>query len=163
VLTFIVSFILLSWIYLSWTQRNNPRAKKIDREWQVLLLSGSFIAAGGLLVWRITSAEQNSITINVVATAYAIIGSILRALGIHALGQHFSWGSIPPKEIVCSGVYRYIKHPLIIGYVLQTVGMSIAGNGSYVIRTLPIICVIIAAWVQIRREEREIRRCFENY
>ena len=159
----ITSLILLSWVYLSWTQRDNPRAKKIDREWQVLLLSGSFFTAAGLLVWRITSAEQSSVTIDVVATVYAIIGSILRALGIHALGQHFSWGSTPPKEIVHSGVYRYIRHPLIIGYVLQTGGMSIAGNGSYVIRTLPIICVIIAAWVQIRREEREIKRCFENY
>lgn len=159
----IVSFILLSWVYLSWTQKNNPRAKKIDREWQVLLLSGSFFAAGGLLVWRIASARQNSIAIDMVATAYTIVGSILRVLGIYALGQHFSWGSTPPKEIVRNGVYRYLRHPLIIGYVLQTVGMSIAGNGSYVIRALPIICVVIAAWVQIRREEREIRRCFENY
>lgn len=159
----IASFVLLSWIFLAWTQRANPRAKKIDREWQVLLLSGSFFAAVWLLIWRIASARQNLIAIDVVATTCAIIGSALRVMGIHVLGQHFSWGSAPPKEIVRNGVYRYIKHPLIIGYVLQTVGMSIAGNGSSVIRAVPIICVILAACVQIRREEMEIRRCFENY
>ena len=85
---------------------------------------------------------------------------MLRVLGLRALGRNFSWGSKPPEEIVRSGIYHHMTHPLVVGYALQTIAMAVAGNGSASLKFVPILAVVIAAWAQIRREEREIRKCF---
>jgi protein-S-isoprenylcysteine O-methyltransferase Ste14 len=159
-LILIVSSILFSWLHLSWTQRNNPRARKMDLEWQVMLLSSSFFIATSLLLWRIVASTPHMVALDAVSTALAVTGSILRALSIYALGQNFSWGSKPPEKIVRDGIYRYTKHPLIIGYVLQTMGMAIAGNGAAMMKLIPVVGVIFAAWIQMRREEKEIEKCF---
>ncbi len=77
----------------------------------------------------------------------------LRIFAIEEIGKGFSWGTEAPSELIMSGVYRYLKHPLIVGYVLEVIALATVGIGPWWFKTIAIVTVLFAAVLQARKEE----------
>jgi protein-S-isoprenylcysteine O-methyltransferase Ste14 len=89
------------------------------------------------------------------------LGVGFRLAGQSALASAFAWGTEPvARHLVTRGVYRYLKHPLIVGYVLEVIAISLM-SGWRLGHISPILALVTfcAAW-QIRREEDALRRVF---
>jgi protein-S-isoprenylcysteine O-methyltransferase Ste14 len=96
-------------------------AGAVDRSWKARTLT-LFSTFGPPLVRPITVSALSSESLAVVISA---IGLIIVVLGKLSLGRSF--GLTPANRgIVSTGVYRFLRHPIYLGYVLTHMGFAIA-------------------------------------
>ena len=96
-------------------------AEVIDRSWKARILT-MFATFGPPLVRpvAIDPAAPESLTITISA-----IGLMIVVLGKLSLGRSF--GLTPANRgIVCSGLYRFVRHPIYLGYLITHVGFVVA-------------------------------------
>jgi protein-S-isoprenylcysteine O-methyltransferase Ste14 len=84
--------------------------------------------------------------------ALAAIGFVLLAAGARDLirrGGGLPMNAFPPPRLVRSGIYRWLRNPMYIGFGLACAGMSIAlGSASGLWLVTPVACLAAAALVQ---------------
>jgi protein-S-isoprenylcysteine O-methyltransferase Ste14 len=108
------------------------------------------------------------------STAIAVLGALLTMLGVafacwarYVLGRN--WSSVvqvkKDHELIQSGPYRWVRHPIYTGLLLAFLGTAMA-IGEW----RGLICVVIVAvsfWFKLKLEERWMRDNFgvayENY
>ena len=96
-------------------------AGTVDRSWQARTLT-MFSTFGPPLVRPSSVSVLSSESLAIVVSA---IGLVIVVLGKLSLGRSF--GLTPANRgIVCSGFYRYLRHPIYLGYVLTHMGFAIA-------------------------------------
>lgn len=117
--------IAAQWVHLAIRQRGNPRVSVGDiREWHVVGLGMSFACAGllwlsGLLTTLVHGRGAPQTFFLMLALFFAALGAGLRIAAIERIGRGFSWGTEAPAQLITDGIYRYLKHPLIMGYLLE--------------------------------------------
>ncbi|WP_443110789.1 isoprenylcysteine carboxylmethyltransferase family protein [Caloramator sp. mosi_1] len=57
-----------------------------------------------------------------------------------------------PKEIVKSGVYKYLKHPLYIGLVLNWISINIF-IGNVVVTSMTIVTALFLINIRIKKKK----------
>ncbi len=123
-------------------------AGTIDRTWTARLLT-MFATFGPPLVRPYSVAfAPESVTITISAIGLGIV-----VLGKLSLGRSF--GLIPANRgIVCSGLYRLVRHPIYLGYLLTHIGFVAANPADWN------LCILAAADVALMmravREERTL-------
>jgi protein-S-isoprenylcysteine O-methyltransferase Ste14 len=96
-------------------------AGTVDRSWQARTLT-MFSTFGPPLVRPISVSVLSSESLAIIVSA---IGLIIVVLGKLSLGRSF--GLTPANRgIVSTGFYRYLRHPIYLGYVLTHMGFAIA-------------------------------------
>ncbi|MCX6143195.1 MAG: prolipoprotein diacylglyceryl transferase [Ignavibacteriales bacterium] len=63
----------------------------------------------------------------------ALIGAIMMAGGVIALrvyGDGLPMSPFPPKNFVAKGIYRYVAHPIYVGFSILCIGASIAAESA---------------------------------
>ncbi len=63
----------------------------------------------------------------------ALCGGLMIAAGVIALRVHgdgLPMSPFPPKHFVASGIYKYVAHPIYVGFSVLCVGASIAAQSS---------------------------------
>lgn len=96
-------------------------AEVIDRSWKARILT-MFATFGPPLVrpGAVDAAAPESLTITISA-----IGLMIVVLGKLSLGRSF--GLTPANRgVVCSGLYRFVRHPIYLGYLITHVGFVVA-------------------------------------
>ena len=68
------------------------------------------------------------------------------------------WATTPTDEPVTKGLYRYLRHPIYFGMLLQLIGVSIA-SASWVFLLFSIVLIILMNILVIPEE----RFCCETY
>lgn len=95
-------------------------AATVDRSWRARLLTGFSTFAPPLVRPAAVAGMPESFTV-----ALTAIGLIIVLLGKISLGRSF--GLTPANRgVVCGGVYRFVRHPIYLGYLLTHVGFVIA-------------------------------------
>ena len=97
------------------------RAVIVDRSWKARLLT-AFATFGPPLVRPGTSiaAAPQTVTISVCA-----IGLMIVVLGKMSLGRSF--GLTPANRgVVSTGLYRFVRHPIYVGYLVTHIGFLVA-------------------------------------
>jgi protein-S-isoprenylcysteine O-methyltransferase Ste14 len=123
-------------------------AGTVDRTWTARLLT-MFATFGPPLVRPYSVAfAPESVTITISAIGLAIV-----VLGKLSLGRSF--GLIPANRgIVCSGMYRFVRHPIYLGYLLTHIGFVAANPADWN------LCILAAADMALMmravREERTL-------
>ena len=123
-------------------------AGTVDRTWSARLLT-MFATFGPPLVRPYSVAfAPESVTITISAIGLGIV-----VLGKLSLGRSF--GLIPANRgIVCSGLYRLVRHPIYLGYLLTHIGFVAANPADWN------LCILAAADVALMmravREERTL-------
>ena len=62
-----------------------------------------------------------------------LCGGTIMAAGVLALmiyGQGLPMSPFPPKYFVAKGIYRYIRHPIYVGFSILCIGVSIAAHSA---------------------------------
>lgn len=98
----------------------------------------------------------------VFATGIGVVGAgiLLRILSLRRLGRYFSHLIVIREQhvLVRDGPYRYLRHPLHVGLVLEILGMAILGGAWW-----GYALAVAAAGVALRREIREERALRDSF
>ena len=89
-----------------------------------------------LVAWAVF-AEQNVLLPMVgspeIGLTIALVGAMIIAAGVIALKVHgdgLPMNPFPPKHFVERGIYRYVAHPIYLGFSILCAGASIAAQSS---------------------------------
>lgn len=155
----VLGFLGARWAHLARTSDAGDWAHELRHlEWQVIGLGASYAAA--FILWAVgavAGALQPVSLSAVVGTSALTVGASLRIAGQRALGPAFSWHSWPRADrLVTSGVYRWLRHPLLLGYALETVGLLLAGDTNPAVGFAVVGVLGISLAGQIVREQRAL-------
>ncbi|WP_205739387.1 isoprenylcysteine carboxylmethyltransferase family protein [Halocella sp. SP3-1] len=101
--------------------------------------------------------------LTILGTVLIVSGTIIRGIGIKALGKFFSrdvenWEN---QRIIKTGIYKYIRHPAYAGNILQIIGFPLVLN-SYFSLILSLITISGFLW-RIKVEEEFLMKKFPEY
>jgi 1-acyl-sn-glycerol-3-phosphate acyltransferase len=80
-------------------------------------------------------------------------------------GKGLPISSLPPPELVPSGPYAWVRHPIYTGYVLLAGGGGLAaGSWAMALIVVPVVAVVwFATWVKLYEEPGLLRRFGNSY
>lgn len=111
-LLLILREISASWFLIT----RNPPEKKNSNKWASIL---AYVSSAWPFFYL--SSSTQSATAHLVDALLAIVGFLLSTWALFDLGKSF--GVAPANRgLVHTGVYRYIKHPMYLGYVISESG-----------------------------------------
>lgn len=123
-------------------------AAAVDRTWTARLLT-AFSTFGPPLV-RPASVAGTPETFTILLTA---VGLMIVVLGKLSLGRSF--GLAPANRgIVRSGLYRFLRHPIYLGYLITHIGFVIANPLNWNLVLLG--CADVALMLRACREEQTL-------
>jgi len=93
----------------------------MDRSWRARLLTAVSMAGPPL----VRPAAAAALLPDAVTFVCSAVGLVIVLLGKISLGRSF--GLMPANRgVVCSGVYRFVRHPIYAGYLVTHLGFVIA-------------------------------------
>ena len=127
-----------------------------------------FVVPSLLVLWTARTGRL----VNLPAIHSAALGVSVAALGLALLlaGMQALWkiggglpmNAFPPPNYVSRGVYRFISHPIYVGFVFTCAGTSIiAGSASGLWLTTPVVAMASVALV-LGYELDDMRKRFGN-
>jgi protein-S-isoprenylcysteine O-methyltransferase Ste14 len=76
-----------------------------------------------------------------------------------AAGLHVAFSESTGKSLVASGIYRYVRHPLYLSYILYWLSWS--ASLKFVFPSIAVFVVLLTLYIlSIRLEERELEQKF---
>ena len=144
----------LGLLLVSYWRKPPPLAER--RDWRAVAATALAIDALGLSAAQpVTRPDAASI-----ATALMLAGTLLAFWSAWSLGRSFSL--LPQaRQLVTTGPYRYVRHPIYLGGFLITLG-EIWLRWSPLVVALNVVFVA-AQVVRLRYEEALLERTFPEY
>mgnify|MGYP004707330015 CR=1 FL=1 len=147
------------WLRVKRAARSEPLLPRLLKYWLPLAIAVAFIGPerwfhGGWLGERMYPAS----------TIIAVVGVLLTVSGVafacwarYVLGRN--WSSVvqvkQDHELIQSGPYRWVRHPIYTGRLLALLGTAVAiGEGR---GPLCVVIVAVSFWFKLRLEERWMR------
>lgn len=124
--------IVAAWLLLTRTSSKSARSGYF-----VEILA--YVSSGWSFLYL--SADGGAATPSLIASCLSIAGFALSTLALFDLGKSFGV-SPADRGLVRSGVYRYLKHPMYVGYVISESGF-VALNPSNIGLYIISICLYI--------------------
>lgn len=115
--------IVAAWFLLT---RNSSSIKKTNHFIEIL----AYVSSGWAFLYL--SADERTASASLIASCLSIAGFTLSTLALFDLGKSF--GISPANRgVVHTGVYRYLKHPMYVGYVISEAGFIVLNpwNGLF--------------------------------
>jgi len=160
---------LWGWLRVKSAKRKEPLLPRLLKYWLPLAIAIALIGPGDWFGGSWLHARMYP-----ASDAIAVLGALLTMLGVafacwarYVLGRN--WSSVvqvkQDHELIQSGPYRWVRHPIYTGLLLAFVGTAMA-IGEW----RGLVCVAIVAvsfWFKLKLEERWMRDNFgvayENY
>lgn len=107
---------------------------------------------------------ENPAMLRVIGTIIYTVGLATAVIGRWQLGNNWAnledYQVLPEQELVQTGIYAYIRHPIYTGDILLVLGLELALNSWLVLGVIGLILVVIR---QTLAEERVLSRVFPDY
>lgn len=124
------------------------KAAAVDRTWQARV-----VAATSIVLVPFIRPTGGSIVPDLATAALSGLGLAIIITGKMTLGRSF--GLMPAhRGLVCSGVYRFIRHPIYAGYLVTHVGFLVAHPSAW--NVIALVVSDIALLVRATYEERTL-------
>lgn len=155
--------VVLRWAHLLTTCSVRPADEYVsprprDKDWPAVglgLLYGIAFAA-----WLLCFLDRFHVTEDRSSFACGLLalGVLLRLVGQSAIGSAFSWYWTPKSSmLVTAGIYRWLKHPLLLGYLLETAAFSVGAPIPVWACGLLIAATVILIGIQAAGEEQRLK------
>jgi protein-S-isoprenylcysteine O-methyltransferase Ste14 len=133
--------------------------------WLVLQLVMLLLVAAAGYVAPNTAGLAGSDAARGIGLTLVIISGAIVAMGIRALQSGRSVSAlphpVPESQLVVTGAYSYIRHPVYVGLILFSLGWSILqDSGPALLATLGLAIVLD---LKRRREEARLEERFPDY
>jgi protein-S-isoprenylcysteine O-methyltransferase Ste14 len=144
--------------------RGGPTAE--TRIAQRLIIAGLYLSLAAMVV---VSALDHRFGWSPVPTAICLVGDVVVAVGLGVVGlviiqNSYAAATVRVKEgqeVVSTGLYGLVRHPMYTGNVIMMVGIPLA-LGSYWGLVFVAPGVIVLAW-RIRDEEKLLQKELDGY
>lgn len=94
-------------------------------------LAFALVSANFWVLWNAVYTDKHGIGIPLLGFSFYALGLVLSFMSTIYLRSSFS--VLPERrKIVSTGPYRYIKHPIYVGYVLMAFGQALAVGNVYI-------------------------------
>jgi protein-S-isoprenylcysteine O-methyltransferase Ste14 len=114
------------------------KAGVVDRSWHARILTG-FSTFGPSLVRPVSVA---ALLPEIVTVPVAVVGIIIVLCGKLSLGRSF--GLAPANRgIVSTGLYKFLRHPIYLGYLITHVGFVLANPAPWNLAVLALADVAL--------------------
>lgn len=135
------------------------------------LMYGAVFSVGlPLLLWAWARATSGAVRLPVPFPAYvgviaAALGLVLTLAGMAALrmyGRGLPMNAFPPPVLVTAGVYRWVAHPIYIGFSMIVAGVATATNSGSGFWLISPVVMLGAAALVFGYEREDLARRFGN-
>jgi protein-S-isoprenylcysteine O-methyltransferase Ste14 len=124
-------------------------AGTVDRSWTARLLTGFSTFSPNL----VTPLAVGALAPDLVTTAISGAGLMIVVLGKLSLGRSF--GLAPANRgIVSTGLYKFVRHPIYVGYLITHASFALANPAGWNIGVL--VAADLALMLRAVREERTL-------
>ncbi len=145
------------------------RKEEFHGDWTLAVVTGTYLT---LFFFLIT---EFYVRVAVVSTYLSILGLAiltasfkLRFWGMAALGKQWAVHAVGVQKIkkvrlIKIGPYKYIRHPIYLGIILEELSYPIIANAYYALIFAALVCiplVIVRAWTE---EKTSLRRLGDQY
>jgi protein-S-isoprenylcysteine O-methyltransferase Ste14 len=164
------------WLWLAWvvywivSARGAKRAVRRETREQRMMHSLPFLFAAFLLFrpdvlpWLCRPIWERNLTAYSIGTAMLMAGLLFSVWARRTLGANWS-GTVTVKEnheLIQSGPYRWVRHPIYTGLLVALTGSAIAQD--LWTSALALALLFAALWIKLLREEAWMRETFgEKY
>lgn len=172
---FLAVFTLPGWLIGGYLQRTNPAAVQRRmrggptaevRPAQKAAMGGAWLSLAAMVV---VSALDHRFGWSRVPTTICVVGDVLVGVGVSVMmlvvvQNSYAAATIrveSGQELISTGLYRLVRHPMYTGNVILLVGIPLA-LGSYWGLVFVISGLLILAW-RIRDEEKLLREELAGY
>jgi protein-S-isoprenylcysteine O-methyltransferase Ste14 len=159
--------IWMTWlIYWSLSARGVKVAAREESRWQRMAHFGPMIVASILIAMRNPPGPLDghvlppSLILFFIGTVLLIVGLSFSVWARVVLGRNWS-GTVTIKkdhELIQSGPYRWVRHPIYTGIILGFLGSAVARNSPA--GYLGVALVAVGFWFKLQREETWLRETF---
>lgn len=160
-------------IYWTFTSFNAKKAKSQEnvftqfiQYWLPLLVAFLLLGPGDWFgnSWLRENFVEHTNTVGYIGLAFAIIGAIIACYARFLLGKNWSL-SVQQKnehELIQSGIYGIVRHPIYLGMLLLFIGNGIIVGDYRAI--IAVLIVFISIWFKLKKEEQLLIAIFgEKY
>lgn len=161
-------FIILCWVIfiIYWIFASFGVKRTVEKQagwWriQILLIAVAiafFMTKRDAILWSYT------LTIGIIADIVTLIGLIIMLWARYVLGGNWSTTAVLKEnhELIQSGPYHYVRHPIYSGLMLMVLGVAIFYG--HAIGFIALAISFVASWLRARQEEKLLTRHFpEEY
>lgn len=136
--------------------RTRPAAKAPGLAPRLSALFGTFL----IYAFALFPRRELSPAAEIVSTMLVLVGTASAAYVLGQLGRSFSIMA-EARQLVTSGVYRYVRHPLYLAEELAAIGVAVQFLSYW---TVAILCLQIAFQLRrMRNEETVLAAAFPTY
>lgn len=157
----------LAWIFYwrvaAWNTKETARRDTSPRRWlytlPIIFAALAFVIPARHPAWRVTLFPDRLACLGV-GTALLFLGMAISIWARVELGRN--WSNVVTvkvgHELVQSGPYRWVRHPIYTGILVSLGGTALAQDFWCDLAVVPI--VFIAFWIKLRLEEEWMRGQF---
>ena len=160
----VLAYWFISGIGLKKVQNQEPFLKRFVQYWLPIMITIYLLGPGEWFghTWFRQNFVEHTNLVGMIGLSISILGGIVACWARYMLGKNWSL-SIQQKEnheLIQSGIYKVIRHPIYTGLLLLFIGNAIIVGDNRAI--IAIILVFVALWLKLRKEEKLLTDVFGN-
>lgn len=151
--TVFVIFVMIERMWETFYTSKEKEVRKYHGDWTLMLTSVTYFFTGLVVIFDFFYSNR---VINFFVTSIGllifIIAGILRFWSVKTLGDQWAIHAVGESKIISRhtlvrrGPYRYIRHPIYLGIMLELIGIALAANTYYAL--IPIFFINIPLYIQ---------------
>ncbi|KKQ18594.1 MAG: hypothetical protein US31_C0003G0023 [Berkelbacteria bacterium GW2011_GWA1_36_9] len=152
-------FVILAAVERVWETFYTPKDKDVRKfrgDWSLIVTSFLYLIVSLLIIFTFFSTNSKNNLVLVIGIIIYLSAIALRAWSIGLLKNQWSIHLTDnpkdkEKKLIKSGPYRYIRHPIYLGAILDLIGFALIANAYYYIFVILFVNTPFYIW-----------RCFED-
>lgn len=125
---------------------------------------GQFIIGAGIAIAPLIARADSPILLRALGVVFFLLGAVVGGLGVLTLGTNLSPFPKPKAgahALVTSGIYRYVRHPIYLGFVLGGLGWSLWWGSDLGVA----LTFLLLLWFdqKARQEETWLKQKYPEY